>query len=630
MRLLHLSAVGPGRPTAVVEFAPRLTVIYGASETGKSYVLDAVDFVLGKRELRSVPQDQGYRTMLLGIEFADGAVVTLARELRGGRISVFQEDLRSLPQRPADQVLIGKHNGNNPANISRFLLDELGIAGAQLRKNKRNVLQPMSFRQIAHLVLIDEERMQSVTSPVESGQPIQRPVEWSALKLLLEGQDDSNLVAGEDATAFRRVNRAQLQVLERAVEQFRAQLQGAPDAEEGRQSLTRVNNAIEATSESIAGVLAQRERAVERSRRLRQEQATAQERAAEAGALLGRFSLLAQQYAADLARLQLVKETGTLLGYFDTESCVFCGADTRHQRREHAIYETVQLASAVDAETAKTQALQDDLAETLAGLRAQLLEAEERLLGLAPQLESSIREASDLDQALQPAQTSLHQLIERRSQLEQWSGLWARVGDLEALRASVAQERPTASDAVGHGITSATQQDLSRTLRSVLTQWEVPGASDASFTFTTAPAITMQQRSRESRGKGMRSVLHAAFSIALSEFCTERDLPHPGFVALDTPVLTYRDAEQGSASASEQVVAQSADQLSGTDPLSTQDDELLSGSVARAFYRYLSTIHTGQCIVIENQTPPPVSAPGCATIYFSGSSDSGRSGFYPL
>ncbi|WP_432489556.1 hypothetical protein [Kineococcus sp. SYSU DK018] len=129
----------------------------------------------------------------------------------------------------------------------------------------------------------------------------------------------------------------------------------------------------------------------------------------------------------------------------------------------------------------------------------------------------------------------------------------------------------------------------------------------------------MQQRRREARGKGMRSVLHAAFTVALSEFCTERELPHPGFIALDTPVLTYRDAAPATGDP--------AGPEDSTDPTS---EELLSSSVAQAFYRYLADDHTGQAIVLENQTPPTIDAPDCAIEYFSGTADSGRAGFYPV
>ena len=40
MRLVHLTAVGADVQAASVEFACRLTVIYGASEIGKTYVID--------------------------------------------------------------------------------------------------------------------------------------------------------------------------------------------------------------------------------------------------------------------------------------------------------------------------------------------------------------------------------------------------------------------------------------------------------------------------------------------------------------------------------------------------------------------------------------------------------------
>ncbi|WP_188785502.1 hypothetical protein [Nocardioides phosphati] len=158
-------------------------------------------------------------------------------------------------------------------------------------------------------------------------------------------------------------------------------------------------------------------------------------------------------------------------------------------------------------------------------------------------------------------------------------------------------------------------------LRDVLTAWQVPGGSEASFSVEQQLSVLLQHRKREDRGKGMRSVLHAAFSVALSEYCLEEGLPHPGFVVLDTPVLTYRDAAP-IAGASE--VSDLENVL-----FDGGDDELLSGSVAAAFYSYLGTSHAGQAIVLENQTPPHVDAAGCSVIYFTGGIGTGRSGFYP-
>jgi hypothetical protein len=108
----------------------------------------------------------------------------------------------------------------------------------------------------------------------------------------------------------------------------------------------------------------------------------------------------------------------------------------------------------------------------------------------------------------------------------------------------------------------------------------------------------------------MRSVLHARFSVALGEYCVSRELPHPGFLVLDTPVLTYRDAEDAGSAAS-------------------GEDELLSASVADRFYSYLQDESSCQTIILENQTPPEITAEGCSIQFFTGTKGSGRSGFYP-
>jgi hypothetical protein len=44
----------------------------------------------------------------------------------------------------------------------------------------------------------------------------------------------------------------------------------------------------------------------------------------------------------------------------------------------------------------------------------------------------------------------------------------------------------------------------------------------------------------------VKAILHAAVNVALLIYCRERNLPHPGIVVLDTPLLTYR--EQSSSS----------------------------------------------------------------------------------
>ncbi len=59
--LRHLLLAGPDKDPACITLGPGLNVIYGASETGESFILEALDFMLGSSaELRDIPERVGY------------------------------------------------------------------------------------------------------------------------------------------------------------------------------------------------------------------------------------------------------------------------------------------------------------------------------------------------------------------------------------------------------------------------------------------------------------------------------------------------------------------------------------------------------------------------------------------
>jgi DNA repair ATPase RecN len=53
LTLKHLTFIGAGVEPASVEFGPGTTVVRGPSDTGKSFIVDAIDFMLGATTLNS-------------------------------------------------------------------------------------------------------------------------------------------------------------------------------------------------------------------------------------------------------------------------------------------------------------------------------------------------------------------------------------------------------------------------------------------------------------------------------------------------------------------------------------------------------------------------------------------------
>jgi DNA repair ATPase RecN len=117
LRLRHLVFHGPNRSPAALEFGPGLNLIYGASESGKSFVVEAIDFMLGgKQQLPDIPE----------------------RRVDGGAFRVYS-GLYLEP--PADETAVAEladqHNERNYSNLSMFLLNRCGMDGKRVRKTSK-------------------------------------------------------------------------------------------------------------------------------------------------------------------------------------------------------------------------------------------------------------------------------------------------------------------------------------------------------------------------------------------------------------------------------------------------------------------------------------------------------------
>lgn len=60
-KIQRLRVSGHGRKPAEIDFGPTLTFITGMSDTGKTHVLECVDYALGaSNDPRQLPESKGY------------------------------------------------------------------------------------------------------------------------------------------------------------------------------------------------------------------------------------------------------------------------------------------------------------------------------------------------------------------------------------------------------------------------------------------------------------------------------------------------------------------------------------------------------------------------------------------
>ena len=175
----------------------------------------------------------------------------------------------------------------------------------------------------------------------------------------------------------------------------------------------------------------------------------------------------------------------------------------------------------------------------------------------------------------------LEDLLRRRRDAERSLSLFDELRRLESTRSKfeVASKQESEKRVFDKVPISATDE-LAETIREILTAWNYHEIKRVAFDSSTND-IAINGKPRGSHGKGYRAITYAAFAVGLMLFCRKKGLPHPGFVVLDSPLVTYRKPEKRES-----------------------DDDLISDGMVPPIYENLSKQSEDcQVLVIENDLP---------------------------
>src|SRR5215204_555473 len=99
LELRHLVCTGPAVELAGLRFEAGLNILYGASNTGKSFAGKTLNYMLGgSKPLPGIDQRADYDAVWLGLVLPDGHEITLYRATAGGAFRVFDGLLTEHPR----------------------------------------------------------------------------------------------------------------------------------------------------------------------------------------------------------------------------------------------------------------------------------------------------------------------------------------------------------------------------------------------------------------------------------------------------------------------------------------------------------------------------------------------------
>lgn len=600
LQLRKIFFKGP-KDNAELAFQPGVNVICGASDTGKSFLADSIDFMLGGSSLKEIPERTKYDQISLDLEGNGGDNWRFRRSTSGGNFSLIDTGADGVVK-----TLKQNHAHNKTDNLSGFLLDEIGLLGKRILKSKiKGTTQSLSFRNLARLVIVQEGEIQQAGSPFWSGQYTTKTSEIATVKLLMTGIDDSAVIPGADQS---RDNARQLALIDELLADLQTEIEDlGEDREELTAQLERLAGSIDTSRETLSAAQKALDDLLATRRVLFDQRRKDSDRRDEISDLLARFDLLAEHYDVDLKRLTAIQESGSMFAHVERVPCPLCGAAPDAQHLDETCGGDVEaIVSAATAEIEKVKRLQTELDDTVADLRAESAAVAEALVDVDARYEAL---NGEIQEAVAPEVTdvraSFSALIEERSSVQKAADLFSRLDKLEARKTALKEEDETDGGAgeITTGIPESVAHDFSTKISKLLKAWNFPGDCHV-FYDKDASDFVIDGKPRGSRGKGLRAITHAAVNIALLEYCQANGISHPGFIVLDSPLLAYFKPEGDEEIA-----------LKGTD-------------LKERFYEYLVMHHgeDSQVIIIENQHPPEAIGRQVALTVFTGNPSEGRYG----
>lgn len=605
--LKSLRLTGPDVEDAEIGFEKGLNVICGPSDTGKTFILQCIDFILGGKDSpKEIPEADGYDTVFLEIEIYEGGnLITLRRSLQGGNIEVTQENEKVIVVKP-------KHDKNSPDTISYILLKLCGLENKWLRKNKDGAKQSLSFRNIVNFCVVSEQKVQKEHSPILTGQHISKTVELSLFKLLMTGVDDSSIITEESKKISKVRIESKNEILQEIVANTAQEYEdlNVPGSYEELQeqlcaleeSYQKVGTALGAAQSSVSDMEVNRKQSWEQLKQL-------ESRLGVLGELRNRFDILERQYNSDLRRLEAVAEAGGRLFEMSLDYCSVCGALAEHHDSTHqdALMNPEIVSKSCLFEANKLRALLADLKITQADIQAELEEKRKNKRVLELSLKSITNE---IEQHLKPRLsrivTDYRERQQKKESVKKALDVLQRLNKLTGLIEDIVKEERNAEQATGDNfITARALEDFSLAVEERLRAWNFPNAGRVTFSETDWDVVIGGRR-RASHGKGIRAITHAAFSLALLDLCWRKKTPYPNFLVIDSPLVVYREP--------------------------APDEKNIPADVKDSFYNDISSsFRDVQVIILENEDPPSqlATSDNINLIAFTKTSR-GRYGFIPV
>ncbi len=529
---------GGGHKATVIDFKPGLNFILGPSNTGKSLVMDCLDYMFGfspkkNRPSKMVDNSHGYERITLHLATGKGTVI-LERKIGDTTIAVSGTD----PTVDHGSYSIG-HTAKK--NINSVYLHLIGIDEPHSVRSaeKGSKTQDLTWRSMLHLFFIRQGDVARESSALLAPGSVGPTASAAVLLYLLTGQDANDLAADEDPKISEAKKKALIGYIQEKVEEFTTRREKLEETL-ASSNITDPRSSVEQVRTEIAELQSQLDVATKESQQIMSQIYEWNGKLSESRTVGHNFSVLRQQYQSDIRRIGFIVDGAASISPVRKKvKCPICGEET----------ERVQDTTFIDASAAELQKIKRHLSE-LSNAQRSVEHQQESIVATIRTLEEKKTAVDTLitDQ-LQPKLSSFEEKLEQQLKLIRLSS------ELEVIRQSENQyrsdlfskETEETPETSKHNIFENYDYDVvhgfEEKLKEILSASKIGGAATARLNMENFDIEIGGFKKSVSMGGGFCGILNTITTLAMSAFLIDLDRNAPGFYAVDSSLTQLSEAE---------------------------------------------------------------------------------------
>lgn len=522
---------GSGKTDSIIELSNGVNIIYGPSNTGKTYIVKCIDYMFGS-EREPIDISTGYQYIKIIVRTQCGTI-TMSRKIGENKIEVSSNDNNV----PSGKYATKASKTNYDKTINSVWLSLIGINDLHfVISNENYKKQILSWRTFSHMFMLTETKIISEYSAILSGRDTSNTAVIASLIFLLSGQDfaetetkDTKKIKEAKKNAVKAYINKELFRLSERNQELLAQLKENPN----------IDIAVEI--EKIMAEISTNEKRInsyiEENQKILAQLYEKNENLSECNVLLNRYDELTTQYDADLKRLNFIVDGEANLNASFSTHCPFCDGEVVVKKNQNYID-----AAKSDYKKIKLQA--KDLESASKELRSEKFSLEQEI-GTLMAKKKSIEEL--IEKELKP------QVFNLKEKLSAYKDAIECQKEIDILKKLSEQktadmiENDTDEESelkfkVKEHLDYSFINELSNGIKSFLENCNYDNLLSVIFDKADMD-IVINGKKKSSNGKGYNAYFNSIVAIVLSRYMESKAKYSPDFLVLDSPILSLKEKE---------------------------------------------------------------------------------------